>query len=142
MNKPILLIAGAVALGAASYAALNSKDTTATPTPRTGDPIVAVTVPETLSEMALIGKRAFDTTCATCHGDNAAGVEGSGPPLVHVIYEPSHHGDMAFQVAVQRGVQAHHWRFGNMPAQSGLTTGDVKAITAYVREMQRANGID
>ncbi len=58
-----------------------------------------------------------------------------------MIYEPSHHGDMAFVMAAQRGVQAHHWRFGDMPPQEGLTEGDLKAIVAYVREMQRANGI-
>lgn len=142
MNKSILLVAGAAVLGVTAYATLLPNDTTSKPTPQRGAPIAAVTVPETLSDMAQIGKRAFDGTCVTCHGNDAAGVEGAGPPLVHVIYEPSHHGDMAFQMAVQRGVQAHHWRFGNMPVQPGLTTGDVKAIVAYIRELQRANGIN
>ena len=66
---------------------------------------------------------------------------GVAPPLIHKIYEPSHHGDESFQRAVAVGVRAHHWKFGNMPAIEGLTRGDVKAIIAYVRELQEANGI-
>lgn len=106
-----------------------------------GGAIVQVALPASLSEAAQIGKRAFDATCAGCHGANAAGIEAMGPPLVHKIYEPSHHGDAAFLLAVRNGVRAHHWRFGDMPPQSGLTEADVAAITAYVREVQRANGI-
>jgi hypothetical protein len=40
------------------------------------------------------------------------------------------------------GVQSHHWRFGNMPSIEDLTRGDVKMIIAYIRELQRANGIN
>ncbi len=65
-----------------------------------------------------------------------------GPPLVHKIYEPSHHADAAFMRAVQYGVQAHHWNFGNMPKQGGLTDGDVKSVIHYIRELQRTNGIE
>ena len=80
--------------------------------------------------------------CAACHGVNAAGKDGVAPPLVHKIYEPSHHGDESFQRAAALGVRAHHWPFGNMPAVEGVTRGDVKMITAYIRELQRANGIN
>lgn len=103
--------------------------------------LAAVALPASLSDTATAGKRAFDAVCATCHGANAAGVAGVGPPLVHKIYEPSHHGDAAFLLAVRNGVRAHHWRFGDMPPQPGLTEAEVTAITAYVRELQRANGI-
>ncbi|QDI77107.1 MULTISPECIES: c-type cytochrome [Leisingera] len=107
-----------------------------------GAPLTAVQLPPELSDTAMIGKRAFDAVCAECHGDSAAGRNGMGPPLVHKIYEPSHHGDAAFMIAVRNGVRAHHWKFGNMPVQQGLTDADVKGITRYVRELQRANGID
>ena len=107
-----------------------------------GTDLVAVTVPDTFSEQAMIGKQSFDAICATCHGSNGAGKVDAGPPLVHVIYEPNHHGDMAFYMAVENGVRAHHWPFGNMPPQEGLTRGDVTSIIAYVRELQRANGIE
>ena len=107
-----------------------------------GTPIVAVQIPTELSEIAMIGKRGFDTKCSSCHGENAVGKNGVAPPLIHKIYEPSHHGDESFQRAVAMGVRAHHWKFGNMPAIDGLTRADVKAITEYVRELQRYNNID
>ncbi len=107
-----------------------------------GAPIVEVSLPAELSANAEIGKRAFEAKCAACHGANAAGHNGVAPPLVHKIYEPSHHADMAFVVAAQNGVRAHHWDFGNMPPIEGLTQGDVKMIITYVRELQRANGIE
>jgi mono/diheme cytochrome c family protein len=108
----------------------------------TGAALVDVAVPETFSTNAEIGKLAFDAKCAACHGANAAGQDGVAPPLVHKIYEPNHHGDASFLLAAKNGVRAHHWRFGNMPPVEGLTDGDVKMIVAYVRELQRANGIN
>jgi len=107
-----------------------------------GDPIVTVALPAELSANAQIGKRAFDAKCAACHGANAAGQNGVAPPLVHKIYEPGHHSDMAFIFAVQNGVKSHHWRFGNMPPIEGLTNADVKYIARYVRELQKENGIN
>jgi len=103
-------------------------------------PIVSVTVPEVTGNAA-IGENIFSNICAACHGPAGAGNEGYGPPLIHKIYEPSHHGDEAFQRAVAYGVKSHHWPFGNMPPQVGLTRGDVSMVIAYVREVQRANGI-
>ncbi len=104
-------------------------------------PIVEVALPTELSAEAQIGKRAFDAKCAECHGTNAAGQNGVAPPLVHKIYEPSHHSDMAFVLAAKNGVRAHHWNFGNMPAVEGVTDGDVKMIARYIRELQKENGI-
>jgi hypothetical protein len=49
---------------------------------------------------------------------------------------------MAFVLAAAQGVRAHHWGFGNMPAIEGVTNEDVVQITAYVRALQRANGIN
>lgn len=101
-----------------------------------------VFVPADLSSGAVAGKQLFDANCASCHGANAAGQADVAPPLVHIIYEPSHHGDESFQLAVARGVRAHHWPFGNMPAVDGLGRDEVAKIIAYVRELQRANGIN
>jgi len=98
--------------------------------------------PDTLSQNAQIGKLAFEVKCVSCHGTNAAGQAGVAPPLVHIIYEQNHHGDESFQRATALGVRAHHWSFGNMPAVEGLTRADVKMIIAYIRELQRANGIN
>lgn len=94
-----------------------------------------------LSQTAEKGRLAFNQNCATCHGRDAKG-GASGPSLIHKIYEPSHHGDGSFHLAVQRGVQQHHWKFGNMPPQPQVDTADVDNIIAFVREAQRAVGIN
>jgi mono/diheme cytochrome c family protein len=108
-----------------------------------GAPMADVIVPEALSAQARPGETYFNAVCASCHGTNAAGQDGVAPPLVHRIYEPSHHGDMAFVLAARNGVRAHHWPFGDMPpVEQRLTDGELGAIVAYVRELQRANGID
>lgn len=103
--------------------------------------IVNILMPEELSETAKLGEELFKENCATCHGQNAVGQQGVAPPLVHKIYEPSHHGDQSFQMAVAMGVRSHHWKFGNMAAIEGPSREDVFQITQYVRELQRANGI-
>ena len=103
--------------------------------------LAEVTVPETLSARARAGERIFRENCVTCHGINAAGKDGVGPPLVHILYEPSHHGDEAIQRAVAVGVRSHHWSFGDMAPIEGLTRSDVELVIAYIRELQRANGI-
>lgn len=103
-------------------------------------PLAEITVPE-VSGVALQGKQIFDNNCAACHGENASGNDGAGPPLVHRIYEPGHHGDQAIYLAVERGVRQHHWPFGDMPPIDGLVSNDVAKIIEYIRTLQRANGI-
>ncbi|MEO0672551.1 MAG: cytochrome c [Pseudomonadota bacterium] len=107
----------------------------------TGKPIVSIKLPE-LTTVAKAGQRLFAENCASCHGVNAVGQAGVAPPLVHKIYEPSHHSDISFQRAAKYGVRAHHWPFGNMPAVANVSEEDVSKITLYVRELQRANGIE
>jgi mono/diheme cytochrome c family protein len=140
---PIAALCLALLGGGYVYIARQSDDATPEPVAvMPGAPLVQVALPETLTENAQIGQRIFDANCATCHGPNASGREGMAPPLVHKIYEPSHHGDASFQLAVAQGVRAHHWPYGNMPAVTGLTQGDVTMVITYVRELQRANGIN
>lgn len=86
------------------------------------------------------GKRLFEGNCASCHGQDLAGTK-QGPPLVHKIYEPSHHSDASFQVAARYGTRAHHWGFGDMPPVEGVSANEVAHIIAYVRAQQRRAGI-
>jgi mono/diheme cytochrome c family protein len=86
------------------------------------------------------GETLFNNNCARCHGERGAGTS-NGPPLVHKIYEPNHHGDAAFQRAASMGVRAHHWQFGDMPKVPGVTPADVEQIVKYVRWLQRQAGI-
>ncbi len=106
-----------------------------------GAPLANVVVPP-LTGAAKLGEVAFNENCAACHGKNAAGQQGVAPPLVHQIYRPSHHGDVAFLMAAQNGVRSHHWTFGDMPPVKGVTRDDVVNIVAYIRALQQANGIN
>jgi mono/diheme cytochrome c family protein len=94
-----------------------------------------------LSHEARAGREVFDRLCAACHGADASG-SAAGPPLVHRIYGPGHHADVAFVLAAQRGVRAHHWRFGDMPPVGSARLDEIGLIVRYVRELQRANGIE
>lgn len=87
-----------------------------------------------------VGEVKFKANCAVCHGAEAVGTD-HGPPLVHKIYEPNHHGDPAFQRAAASGVKAHHWEFGNMPKIEAVTPADVDQIVSYIRWLQRQAGI-
>lgn len=95
---------------------------------------------EPVPEEIKLGEKKFNAFCSRCHGLHGKGTN-NGPPLVHKIYEPNHHGDFAFQRAAAQGVRAHHWKFGNMPKIDGVTPEDVTEIIQYVRWMQRQAGI-
>ena len=90
------------------------------------------------------GNKLFAQHCAACHGMDLKGSDRGdkkGPPFLHKIYEPSHHGDAAFQLAAKNGVRAHHWPYGDMAPVTQVTPDDVAHITAYVRAEQRKVGI-
>lgn len=86
------------------------------------------------------GRFLYQQNCASCHGATLKGSD-KGPPFLHRVYVPSHHSDLAFQLAVKNGTRAHHWQFGDMKPVPGLTPDDVAHITAYVRAEQRKAGI-
>ncbi|PIB24551.1 cytochrome C [Amylibacter kogurei] len=146
MNQKVLLI-GAGAIAAATVFILRQSEPRQSipqgidqATPVTDSAMVAITMPE-ISGNAVIGQNIFEGICAACHGVQGIGNAEAGPPLIHKIYEPSHHGDESFQRAVENGVTSHHWQFGNMPPVQGLTRGDVAMVIDYIRAIQRANGI-
>lgn len=101
-----------------------------------------IILPETLSAPSYFGQIAFEQNCSSCHGENGAGGTGNGPPLIHPIYEPDHHTDGAFLRAATAGVRSHHWNFGDMPPVEGIEAETIGLIVSYIRELQRANGID
>lgn len=138
MRRSILFTLAALVVVVLAVYYQNAGETRTVPVD--GQAMVDVTVPA-LNAEAQDGEVLFGENCASCHGNNAAGQEGVAPPLVHKIYEPNHHADGAFLLAVSRGVRAHHWPFGDMPPVEGLTRRDVAQIVIYVRTLQTANGI-
>jgi cytochrome c2 len=88
-----------------------------------------------------LGKNLFEKNCSSCHGVDAKGTD-KGPPLLHRIYEPSHHGDESFYRAALNGVKSHHWKFGDMLPVPGVERRDVSKILPYIRWLQRQHGIN
>lgn len=86
------------------------------------------------------GKALYARHCASCHGADLNGSD-KGPPFLHRVYEPAHHGDASFQMAVRHGVRAHHWGFGDMAPVPGVSADDAAHIIAFVRGEQRKVGI-
>lgn len=103
-------------------------------------PSARIVLPDNLSAMAAAGQAPFEKNCSACHGSYGQGTD-QGPPLIHNIYNPGHHGDQAFYLAARRGVRAHHWGFGNMPRLAPIAPEVMQSIVVFVREVQRANGI-
>jgi hypothetical protein len=104
------------------------------------EPMAPIAIEKDLPAEFQEGEKKFNTFCSPCHGPQGRGTN-QGPPLVHKIYEPNHHADMAFQRAASHGVRAHHWKFGDMPKIEGVTSGDVTDIIGYIRWLQRQAGI-
>lgn len=86
------------------------------------------------------GRELYEASCSSCHGEAGLGT-ATGPPLIHIIYEPNHHSDAAFILASERGVRAHHWGFGDMPPQPMISRPEVAEVTAYIRWLQREAGV-
>ncbi|MFQ3231294.1 c-type cytochrome [Reinekea sp.] len=97
-------------------------------------------VVDTLTPRAAAGQVKFNENCAACHGFNGQGTK-IGPPLIHDIYNPGHHDNGSFTRAVLKGVQQHHWQYGNMPPQPQVGFSEMANIMAFVREVQEQNGI-
>ncbi|MCO6503757.1 MAG: cytochrome c [Acidimicrobiales bacterium] len=99
------------------------------------------TIPVQNPDLVAEGEQLYAASCAECHGADLRGTD-KGPSLLSEVYEPGHHGDGAFLVAVVGGVRPHHWDFGPMPPIEGLTPEDVEAIVAFIRETQRVEGFE
>ena len=126
----LTFIALAIAVGISLFLVFKKN-----PTP----PKVLVALPE-FSKPAKIGRQIFNRSCAQCHGANASG-GAKAPSLISKTYAPGSHADGAIFLAVSRGVRRHHWNLGDMPPQPQIKPDEIKYLTAFIRETQRANGI-
>jgi len=119
-----------VAVAVAAVAGLLTVREGAGPIPQGSPPQAAV----------IDGGAVFSLNCGRCHGEGAIGTD-QGPPLVHRTYEPNHHADASFFLAVRKGVRSHHWPYGDMQPVAGITDDEIFATIAYVRALQREAGI-
>ncbi len=87
------------------------------------------------------GSALYQEHCASCHGSDLRGTE-QGPSHLSKVYEPSHHPDASFRIAITRGASAHHWGFGDMPPVPGLSDAEVTAIIEFIREQQGLHGFE
>ncbi len=98
-------------------------------------------IPEQNDALVGLGAELYEAHCAACHGADLRGTD-QGPSHLSSVYNPGHHSDDAFWLAVLQGSRQHHWRFGDMAPVPGLDRQDVEAIVAYVRERQRVEGFE
>ena len=106
-----------------------------------GTPSVRLPHPPATTPAAFArGDSLFAAHCVRCHGSYALGSD-SGPPLLHPMYAPSHHADIAFLLAVRSGVRAHHWTFGDMPPVPDVSDAQSREITVYLRWLQAQAGV-
>ena len=87
-----------------------------------------------------LGHEQFQDHCSICHGGFLEGTE-QGPPLIHVYYVPSHHGNQAFLRAIRRGTKQHHWNFGDMKPVAGISENEERAIIGFIRWYQKDQGL-
>lgn len=87
-----------------------------------------------------LNKMLYEKYCAECHGVDLRGSD-KGPPFMHRVYHPGHHGDRSFYVAVKKGAKAHHWKFGDMKPIEGIDDRVIGSIVKYVRYVQKAAGL-
>ena len=96
--------------------------------------------PLTQEQLVAKGRSIYQSTCATCHGN---GLKGSSmaPSMVQAAFAPDQTPDSAFAAAIQNGVPQKRFTKGPMPAQPSVHPKDIPAVIAYVRSVQRENGI-
>jgi len=85
------------------------------------------------------GRIAFASECAQCHGRLARGTR-HGPDLIAPAYGPAIASDDRIRRAVRNGVATADGRLA-MAAVPGVSERDLARMIAFLREMQRVNGI-
>jgi mono/diheme cytochrome c family protein len=87
------------------------------------------------------GAEAYAAHCASCHGTDLRGTE-DGPSHLSWVYEPNHHPDRAFEMAIRLGVRAHHWSFGDMLPVEDIADDEIPLVISYVRAVQDREGFE
>ena len=100
-----------------------------------GDP-QAVASPD-----VVLGEQRYAQRCAMCHG---ADLRGSriGPSHLSSVFGPEQTTDAMFADAIRNGGRSGRFpQYDAMPAVPGLSNHEITSIIAYVRSVQRAQGL-
>ena len=130
--------AAAAACGADASDAGEALAAEPTSAPGTSVPATASTNPTTA---APDGAAVYQQYCAECHGVDLRGTD-KGPSQLSIIYEPNHHGDYAYRVAIRDGAREHHWWFGDMPPVEGITDLEIEQVISFIRAEQQRLGFE
>jgi len=87
------------------------------------------------------GAAVYQQYCAECHGVDLRGTD-KGPSQLSIIYEPNHHGDYAYRVAIRDGTREHHWWFGDMPPVEDITDLEIEKVISFIRAEQQRLGFE
>lgn len=104
---------------------------------------VAASVPTSAGTALAVpdGAAVYQQYCAECHGVDLRGTD-KGPSQLSIIYEPNHHGDYAYRVAIRDGTREHHWWFGDMPPVEGITDLEIEKVISFIRAEQQRLGFE
>lgn len=84
---------------------------------------------ETLSSQAVLGSDLYDTSCITCHGPNAEGVDGRGPSLIGV-------GSASVEFQVNTGRMPMAAQGPQAPATApSFSEEEAEQMGAYIQEL-------
>ncbi len=84
---------------------------------------------ESLAAKAEEGKELFDTSCVTCHGPNATGVDGRGPSLIGV-------GSASVEFQVNSGRMPMARQEAQAPRKESMfTPEEAEAIAVYIQTL-------
>ena len=84
------------------------------------------------------GVNVYQVNCVSCHGTDLLGTN-QGPPLLWDLYVSNHHPDKRMALSISDGVSQHHWRYGDMPAQTHLNETEVDDVVFFIRQNLNAN---
>tara|TARA_B100000315_G_scaffold227921_1_gene236216 strand:+ start:2859 stop:3257 length:399 start_codon:yes stop_codon:yes gene_type:complete len=107
--------------------------------PASAEQLAAAKSPEVPANLNL-NKMLYEKFCASCHGVDLKGTK-KGPPFLHRVYHPGHHGDGSFFRAAKNGARAHHWKFGDMKPVPETNDSIIASIVKYVRYIQKQAGL-
>lgn len=141
-DRALLAVLAAWAFAVACGADSSDATDQLTPAPAPATSTAAPSPTSTAAALAVPdGAAVYQQYCAECHGVDLRGTD-KGPSQLSIVYEPNHHGDFAYRVAIREGTREHHWWFGDMPPVEGITDLEIEKVISFIRAEQQRLGFE